>query len=80
MMDKEIAEAEEDSCKVIKATLQISGADKRQYGKLKDKLSDIYLLGSNQYPITFEKVMRILENYQVGKTSMPSEPATTTLE
>jgi len=38
MMDKEIAEAEEDSCKVIKATLLISGADKQQYGKLKDKL------------------------------------------
>ncbi len=69
--DQEIAKAEDDSCKAVKATLLVSGDDKRQYGKLKDKLANNYLLGSNQYPDTFEKAMRILGNYQVGKTSMP---------
>ncbi len=67
----EIAEAEDDLCKAVKATLLISGANKRQYGKLKDKLANNYLLGSDQYPDTFEKAMHILGNYQVGKTSMP---------
>jgi hypothetical protein len=68
--DQEIAKAEDDSCEAVKAALLVSGANKRQYGKLKDKLANNYLLGSNQYPDTFEKAMRILGNYQVGKTSM----------
>jgi hypothetical protein len=69
--DQEIAKAEDDSCEAVKAALLVSGADKRRYGKLKDKLANNYLLGSDQYPDTFEKAMRILGNYQVGKTSMP---------
>jgi hypothetical protein len=69
--DQEIAKAEDDSCEAVKAALLVSGADKRQYGKLKDKLANNYLLGSNWYPDTFERAMGILGNYQVGKTSMP---------
>ncbi len=69
--DQEIAKAEDDSCEAAKAALLVSGADERQYGKLKDELANNYLLGSGQYPNTFEKAMRILGNYQVGKTSMP---------
>jgi hypothetical protein len=69
--DQEIAKAEDDSCEAVKAALLVSGADKRRYGKLKDELANYYLLGSNQYPDTFEKAMPILGNYQVGKTSMP---------
>ncbi len=69
--DQEIAKVEDDSCKAVKAVLLVSGADKRQYGKLKDKLANNYLLGSDQYPDTFEKAMRILGNYQGGKISMP---------
>jgi hypothetical protein len=69
--NQKIAKAEDDLCKAVKATLLISGADKLQYGKLKDKLANNYLLGSDQYPDTFEKAMRILGNYQVGKTSTP---------
>ncbi len=69
--DQETAKAEDDSCQAVKAALMVSGADKRGYGKLKDELANNYLLGSNQYPDTFEKAMRILGNYQVGKTSMP---------
>ncbi len=53
--DQEIAKAEDDSCKAVKAMLLVSGANKRRYGKLKDKLANNYLLGSNQYPDTFEK-------------------------
>ncbi len=69
--DQEIAKAEDDSCEAVRAALLVSGANKRQYGMLKNKLVNNYLLGSNQYPDTFEKAMRILGNYQVGKTSMP---------
>ncbi len=69
--DQENAKAEDDSCEAVKATLLVSGANKRRYGKLKDELGNNYLLGSNQYPDTFEKAMRILGSYQVGKTSMP---------
>ncbi len=69
--DQEIAKAEDDSCKAVKAALKVSGAVKPRYGKLQDKLANNYLLGSNQYPDTFEKAMCILGNYQVGKTSMP---------
>ncbi len=69
--DQEIAKVEDDLCKAVKAALLVSGADKRRYGKLKEELANNYLLGSDQYPNTFEKTMRILGNYQVGKTSMP---------
>jgi hypothetical protein len=76
--DQEIAE--DDSCEAAKAALLISGADKRQYGKLKDKLANNYLLGSNQYPDTFEKTMRILGNTKLERQACPSEPAPTTPE
>jgi hypothetical protein len=69
--DQEIAKTEDGSCEAVKAALLVSGANKRQYGKIKDELVNNYLLGSNQYPDTFKKAMRILGNYQVGKTSMP---------
>jgi hypothetical protein len=64
--DQEIAKAEDDSCEAVKAALLVSGANKRQYGKLKDKLANTYLLGSDQYLDTFKKAMHILGNYQVG--------------
>jgi hypothetical protein len=54
-MESEVSEA-------VKAALLISGADRRCYGKLKDKLANSYLLGSNQYPDTFDKATRILSN------------------
>ena len=47
----------------MKAALLISGADRRKYGKLKDELANNYLLGTDQYPDTFEKALRILGNY-----------------
>ena len=49
--NKEIAKVEEDSCKAVKAALLNSGANKRQYGKLKDEHVNNYLLGSNQHPL-----------------------------
>ncbi len=48
----------------VKAALLISGADRREFGKLKDKLANNYLLGTDQYPDTLEKAGRILSNYQ----------------
>jgi hypothetical protein len=46
--DQEIAKAEDDSCKAVKVALLVSGANKQQYGKLKDELANNYLLGSDQ--------------------------------
>ena len=63
--------AQEDATESMKAALLISGADKRKFGKLKDELANNYLLGTDQYPNTFKKAMRILGNYQSTKASMP---------
>ncbi len=68
---KECMEAEETVCEVVKAAMLISGVDKRRFGKLRDKLANNYLLGTNQYPNTFDKAVRILGNYQTSKSSTP---------
>jgi hypothetical protein len=68
---KELAEAKETICKVVKAAMLISGMDKRRYGQLRDKLANNYLLGTNQYPDTFDKAVCILRNYQTSKSSTP---------
>jgi hypothetical protein len=67
----ERAKAKEDACEAVKVALLIRGADKCQYGKLKDKLANKYLLGADHYPDTFDKAMRILGNYQTSKPSNP---------
>ncbi len=64
---KERAETKETACKAVKAAMLISSADKRQYGKLRDNANN-YLLGTNQYPDTFDKALRILGNYQTSKS------------
>jgi len=65
----EITKAEEDASEAVKAALLISGADKTIFGRLKDELANNYLLGSDQYPDTYEKAMRILRNYQTTRTN-----------
>ena len=60
-----------ESSKAVKATLLISGADRRGYRALKDVLANNYLLGSDQYPDTLEKGMHILGNYQTTKVVTP---------
>jgi hypothetical protein len=67
----QVKAVEEESSKKVKAALLISGADRHRYGGLKDLLANNYLLGSNQYPDTFGKAMRILGNYQMTKVSAP---------
>ena len=62
---------EEETSESVKAALLISGADKRRYGKLKDELANNYLLGTDQYPDTLDKAVRILSNYQTTKSNMP---------
>ncbi len=57
--------------KLVKVALLISGTEKRRYGKLKDKLANNYLLGTDQYPNIFDKALRILGNYQTTKPNMP---------
>ncbi len=68
---KERAEAKETTCKAVKAAMLISGADKQQYGKLRDELANNYLLGTDQYSNTFDKALCILGNYQTNKSSAP---------
>jgi hypothetical protein len=63
--------AQEVANEVVKAALLISGADRRKYGKLKDELANKYLLGTDQYPNTFDKAARILGNYQTTRVGMP---------
>jgi hypothetical protein len=70
--DDERKSEEEEANELVKAALLISGAEKRRYGKLKDELANNYLLGTNQYPNTFDKVLRILVNYQTTIPNMPS--------
>jgi hypothetical protein len=71
IMADERKAAEEEANKLEKAALLISGAEKRRYGKLKDELANNYLLGTDQYPDTFDKALRILGNYQTTKPNMP---------
>jgi hypothetical protein len=56
---------------VVQAVLLISGVDRHKYGKLKDELANNYLLGTDQYPNTFNKAVRILGNYQTTSVGMP---------
>jgi hypothetical protein len=70
-IEEEMARVEDEANKAVKAALLISGADKRQYGKLRDKLANNYLFGTDQYPNTYEKAMRILGNYQMSRNMMP---------
>ena len=61
---QERSDAEEALSEAVKAALLISSADRRKYGKLNDELVNNYLLGTDQYPDTFEKALCILGNYQ----------------
>ncbi len=75
---KERAEVKETICKAVKAAMLISGADKRRYGKLRDKLANNYLLGTNQYPNTFDKAVVSLGITRQASKAHPSGPAQTT--
>ena len=67
--------AEEIVSEAVKAALVISGADRRKYGKIKDKLANNYLFGTDQYPDMFEKALLILGNYQTCRTGLPIRPS-----
>jgi hypothetical protein len=69
--EDEITKMENEANEAVKMALLISGADKQRYGRLKDKLANSYLLGTDQYPNTYEKGMQILGNYQASRTSIP---------
>jgi hypothetical protein len=56
---QERSDAEEASSEAVKAALLISSADRHKYGKIKDELANNYLLGTDQYPDTFEKALCI---------------------
>ena len=68
-------EAGAESSEAVKAALLISDADRRQYGTLKDALANNYLLGSDQYPDTLEKVQCILSNYQTTRITTLFKPS-----
>jgi hypothetical protein len=65
-----------EASEAVKGALLISGADKRCYEKLMDELTNSYLLGSDQYPDTFEKATRIIGNYQTTlRPALPYKPS-----
>jgi hypothetical protein len=73
IMSAERAQAKEEAYEAVKAALLISGADKQRYGILKNDLANDYLLGTDQYANTFDKVLRILGTYQTSKSNLPSK-------
>jgi hypothetical protein len=68
---KQIEKVHANASEAVKVALLISSANKQQIRKLKDNLANNYLLGSDQYPDTFEKAMCVLRNYQAPKTTLP---------
>ena len=68
---KEFKAAEDEVAEAVKVALLISGANKARYWQLKEQLATNYLLGTNQYPNTFDKATIILGNYQGTKPSQP---------
>jgi hypothetical protein len=68
---EEMAKVENEANKAIKTALLISGADKQRYRKLRDGLTNNYLFGTDQYPNTYKKTMRILGNYRTPRNMMP---------
>jgi hypothetical protein len=68
-MTAQIKAAKEQSSKAVKAAFLISGADRHQYGNLKDQLANNYLLGTNQYPNMLDKALHILGNYQTTRVA-----------
>jgi hypothetical protein len=70
-MEDKITKMEHEANKAVKMVLLISGADKQRYGQLKDELTNSYLLGTDQYPNTYEKGMQFLGNYQASRTIIP---------
>ncbi len=68
---EEIAKVENKVNEVVQAALLISEADKGWYRNFKNKLTNNYLLGTNQYPNMYKKAMQILGNYQTLKSAMP---------
>ncbi len=74
--EDELGAVKAEASEAVKAALLISGMDRRCYGKLKDKLANSYLLGSDQYPDTFDKATRILGNYQAMlRPALPYKPS-----
>jgi hypothetical protein len=69
-MPVEIKKVEETAKEAVKGALLISGADKCQFGKLKDELANNYLLGTDQYPNTSDKALQILGNYRNTRGNM----------
>ncbi len=68
---EEMAKVKNKVNKAVKVALLISGADKQQYGNLKNELANNYLLGMDQYPNMHKKAMQILGNYQALKSIIP---------
>jgi hypothetical protein len=74
----ELKKARAVASKQVKAAMLTSGADRRKYGKLRDDLTNNCLLGTDQYPDTFEKASSLLSNYQHTRRLTHSERTRTT--
>ena len=48
----------------VKGAMFLSGADQKRFGTLKRDLHNDYLMGSDNYPDSLDRAVRLLENYE----------------
>ena len=70
----EQAEPETQTSDAVKAKVLISGYDKRRYGRVKNDLENNYLLGTDQYQDTTEKVIVLMVSYKPPRQQQRQKP------
>ena len=65
--DTERKAAVNDTAEAVKGSLLLSGADQKRFGMLKKELHNDYLKGTDNYPYTLDRAVRLLENYEGPK-------------
>ena len=56
-----------DTAEAVKGAMLLSGADQKRFGSLKKELHNDYLKGTDNYPYTLDRAVRLLENYEGPK-------------
>ncbi len=64
--EEKLVAMEAEAIEAVKVALLISGMDKSHYKKLKDKLTNSYLLGSDQYPSGNENPWQLQNHVEAG--------------
>ena len=59
--------AVDDTAEAVKGSMLLSGSDQKRFGTLKKELHNDYLKGTDNYPYTLDRAVRLLENYEGPK-------------